>query len=161
MTAQLPVPVPHSRRQLAGSEIPSFDHLLADAELLISYAATMGIALDAKDVETLIGAIDRREQATGALPLADQEFSQVVMSLTNVVARTKPVTALSLRKTSSDSKHIIRRYVIWVSVVATVIVLMSLVTFITAGASDAIKAEIDSANSKVITYASASKLNPR
>jgi hypothetical protein len=150
VSLQLPVPTPHSRRQL-GSETPSFGHLLADAELLISYAATTGITLDAKDVETLIGAIDRREHATGDSPLADQEFSQVVMSLTNVVARTKPVTALSLRKTSSDAKNIIRRYVIPVSVVAAVIVLMSLITFITAAASDAIKAEIDSANSKVIT----------
>jgi hypothetical protein len=151
MSAQLPVPVPHSGRQLSRTDTPSFGHLLADAELLISYAATTGITLDAKDVETLIGAIDRREHAPGDSPPVDHEFSQVVMSLTNIVARTKPVTALSLRKTSSDAKHIIRRYVIWVSVVATVIVSMSLITFITAGASDAIKSEIDSANSKVIT----------
>src|SRR6266851_7915995 len=138
MSVQLPVPapVPRNRRQLGGSEIPSFGHLLADAELLISYAATVGITLDARDVETLIGAIDRHERATDDSPLADHEFSQVVMALTNVATATRPVTALSLRKTSSDAKHIIRRYVIWVSVVAMVIVSMSLVTFIITGLSD-------------------------
>jgi hypothetical protein len=65
-------PSPSTREQpktidLRG-EIPSFEHIFADAELLLSYAATAGKSLNDADVKLLTDEIAAHKAAEKAAP---------------------------------------------------------------------------------------------
>lgn len=134
-------------------EIPSFENIFPRAELLISYAATAGIALDDKDVKLLATKIEEYKTArkTSSTNNVDYNYADVLSSYSRIAKQLLPVTAITLCECSVDSRRILQRYAYLGTVYVFLILLASFFTFVSSTISDSIKTEIDLANSKIIT----------
>jgi drug/metabolite transporter superfamily protein YnfA len=128
------------------TEIPSFGQMLEDAEMLLSYAATVGSTFNDADVKALN---DEIRQAAGEKS-GDHDYTNAVLAYSRVAKQLLPVTAYTLRECFVSSKRIMRFYARWGGVFVIIVVLASLVTFVSSSISDSMKSEIDVANSKVI-----------
>ena len=121
------------------TEIPSFEHMIDDAQLLLSYAATVGATLND---EIQKAAVDKS---------GSHDYTDALLAYSRVAKQLLPVTAFTLRECFVNSKRIMRSYARWGSVFVILIVSASLVTFVSSTISDSMKSEIDLANSKTIT----------
>jgi len=150
--------IPHSWRQIFAktmpsqvvdpeTEIPSFEHMIEDAQLLLSYAATVGATLNDADVKILNDEI----QKTAVDKTGNHDYTDALLAYSRVAKQLLPVTAYTLRECFVSSKRIIRSYARWGAVFVILIVSASLVTFVSSTISDSMKGEIDLANSKIIT----------
>ncbi len=149
--------IPHSWRQIFAkttpskvvdpeTEIPSFEHMIEDAQLLLSYAATVGATLNDTDVRILNNEIQKTADKSG-----NHDYTEALLAYSRVAKQLLPVTAYTLRECFVSSKRIMRSYAWWGSVFVILIVSASLVTFVSSTISDSMKSEIDLANSKIIT----------
>ena len=129
------------------TEIPSFEHMIEDAQLLLSYGATIGATLNDADVKILNGEIQKAAADTSG----NHDYTDALVAYSRVAKQLLPVTAYTLRECFVSAKRIMRSYARWGSVFVILIVSASLVTFVSSTISDSMKAEIDLANSKVIT----------
>jgi len=129
------------------TEIPSFEHMIEDAQLLLSYAATDGASLDKVDVKTLNDEI----QKAAVEKSANRDYTDALLAYSRVAKQLLPVTAYTLRECFVRSKRIMRSYARWGSVFVISVVSASLVTYVSSTISDSMKSEIDLANSKVVT----------
>ena len=129
------------------TEIPSFEHVIEDAQLLLSYAATVGATLSDADVKTLNDEI----QKAAADKSGCHNYSNALLAFSHVAKQLLPVTAYTLRECFVRSNPIMRSYAWRVFIGVSLIVMASLVTFVSSTISDSIKGEIDLANSKTIT----------
>jgi len=129
------------------TEIPSFEHMIEDAQLLLSYGATVGATLNDADVKILNGEIQKAAADTSG----NHDYTDALVAYSRVAKQLLPVTAYTLRECFVSSKRIMRSYARWGSVFVILIVSASLVTFVSSTISDSMKGEIDLANSKVIT----------
>jgi hypothetical protein len=120
------------------AQLPSFENIIQDAEVLLSYAATAGITLSDSDVATLTAARS-----------ADKK--DLIVSYSRIAAKLLPITAFSLRQFFSTYRQTLRFYLIWGTSFAIIVVVFSLLTFISTSLSSSIKSEIDLANGKAIT----------
>jgi hypothetical protein len=120
------------------TQLPSFQNITQDADVLLSYAATAGITLSDSDVAILSAARSTEEK-------------DLIPAYSRVAALLLPVTAFTLRKFFANYRQLLRFYVIWGALLAIVVVIFSLLTFISTSLSESIKAEIDLANSKAVT----------
>jgi hypothetical protein len=120
------------------AQLPSFENISRDAEVLLSYAATAGVTLPESDLSILTN------------PKTHNEI-EVVSAYSRVADRLLPVTAFSLRKFFSTYRQTLRFYIIWGGLLALTVVFFSLLTFISSSLSDSMKTEIDLANSKAVT----------
>jgi len=129
------------------TEIPSFEHMIEDAQLLLSYSATVGATLNDADVKILNGEIQKAAADTSG----NHDYTDALVAYSRVAKQLLPVTAYTLRECFVSSKRIMRSYARWGSVFVILIVSASLVTFVSSTISDSMKGEIHLANSKVIT----------
>lgn len=112
---------------------------LCDAEQLLGYAAESGIEVDAGTRDSIL-----RARAAGSAGWDEQTVADLLEALTALAAKLKPVTADSLR--AFDAKPTFRAEVAVCVCLAMIIVLFSVVSFVTTAISTAIKADIVTAN---------------
>ena len=120
---------------------------LEDAERLLSYAAEAGIEVDAKVRDDVLNA-----RIAGAGKWSEQTAGNVLSALTSLAAELKPVTAESLKVCAKQElvNNTIRSYkkvAIWLAVF---IIPFSLATFITSAISEAIRKDIETANTLAV-----------
>src|SRR5438874_12978388 len=80
-------------------EILSFEIIIRDAELLLSYAATAGIPLNDNDVKVLAHAIQEYRTANKG----DFNYSDTLLSYSRVAKQLLPITASAIRQSSLES----------------------------------------------------------
>jgi len=129
------------------TELPSFEHMIEDAQLVLSYAATVGASLNDADVKILNDEI----QKAAADKSGCHNYTDALLAYSRVAKQLLPVTAYTLRECFVRSKRMMQSYARRVAVAVLLIVLASLVTFVSSTISESMKAEIDLANSKTIT----------
>jgi hypothetical protein len=129
------------------TSIPSFENIIQDAQLLLSYAATTGVTFNDNDVKILNDEI----QKTSIDKSGNHDYTAALLSYSRVAKQLLPVTAYTLRECFVRSKQTMRFYARWGALFVVLIVSASLVTFVSSTISDSMKAEIDLANSKAIT----------
>jgi hypothetical protein len=117
---------------------------LAEAELLLGYAAVSGIEVD-DDVRD--GVLDARI-ATDSGCVTEKIAGNLLTSLTALAASVRPVSAESLRASANiaGARATLRLYGIIACIVACLIIVISMMTYFSSSVSDKIKADIDVAN---------------
>jgi hypothetical protein len=123
------------------AQLPSFENIIRDAQVLLSYAATAGVTLSDSDVATL----------TAVGPADNLKTKEFILAYSKIALPLLPVTAFTLRQFFSNYRQTLRFYVIWGTLLAIVVVFFSVLTFISSSLSASINTEIDLANSKAIT----------
>ena len=126
---------------------------LHDAERLIDYAAETGIKIDANVRDAVLKA-----RATVADEWDKQTAADVLSALTSLSQTLKPVTAESLKeRTDKSFKWRITFYELLALSLVPIIVVFSLVTFITSGISKAIDADITKGNELAVKLGNQSR----
>jgi hypothetical protein len=128
-------------------EIPSFESMIQDAQLLLSYAATAGTTLNDADVKILNDEI----QKAATDKSGSHNYADALLAYSRIAKQLLPVTAYTLRECFVGSHQTVRSYARWGTIFVILIVSASLVTFVSSTISDSMKREIDLANSKAIT----------
>jgi hypothetical protein len=118
---------------------PYIGKALSDAEQLLGYAAESGIEVDAGTRDSIL-----RARAVGSAGWNEKTVAGLLEALTVLAGKLKPVTAESLR--ASDEKPTFRAEVSVAVCLAIIIVLFSVVSFVTTAISTGIKADIVTAN---------------
>jgi hypothetical protein len=118
-----------------------FVEALEDAERLLKYAAEMGIDIDAATRSAVLHA--------RAIPTANwtEEMSaSLLLALTGLAAKLKPVTAESLKAYHSETRPTMHTYLVWAIILSVIIIPSSILTFVSSSISNSIKADITHAN---------------
>jgi hypothetical protein len=117
---------------------------LEEAELLLGYAAEVGIEVEDKVRD---GVLQARGASDGG-GITEPTASNLLIALTTLAAKVRPVTVESLRACASpaEARAAIRFYGRWGLVFGCLIVLISLSTFVSARVSEKIKADVETAN---------------
>ena len=121
---------------------------LDDAELLLSYAAEVGIKVDGQVRDDVLKARVAHDSNRVTEPIA----ANLLVALTTLAVNVRPVTVESLRNWANpdkDSKTEIPFLAPIAILVSCVIVVFSLLTFVSKSVSDKIKTDIDTANNLV------------
>jgi hypothetical protein len=139
-------PTAPSKDAAPSAEIPSFARMIEDAQLLLSYAATAGATLNDADVKILNDEMQKAATDKSGI----HNYADALLAYSRIAKQLRPVTAYTLRECFLTSQQIVRSYARWGMIFVILIVTASLVTFVSSTISDAMKSEIDLANSKVI-----------
>lgn len=123
-----------------------FDGALNDAEHLLHYAVEAGIEVEPKVAKRILDAI-----ATGDAVWKGPEAGELAAAITKLAAKLKPVTAETLRACREDAHEAIRSYKRIALCLAFFIVPLSFFSFISAGISNKITADIAAANEYLLT----------
>lgn len=134
------------RRAPAEPAVKPIESLFNDAECLLEYACQSGIELDEKLVHTIVSANKRR------MELNDDETTTALLAITALADKLKPVTAESVQ--SSKNRASGRQYS-WAALLGLTLLAISVLSYITGSASDALSSDITRANDLAI------KLNSR
>jgi hypothetical protein len=127
-----------------------FKDTLDDAELLLKYAAEVGVEVDAHTRDAVLEA--RASFNTG---WDEVTAAHLLAALTQLAARLKPVTAESLKASGNgQSKATGRRYWIIAIVLAVLIIPYSLFSIVTSSLSDSIRKDISTANDLAVKLTS-------
>jgi len=118
-----------------------FQEALDDAERLLKYAAEMGIDVDAETRTAVLHA-----RAISPANWTEDVAANLLIALTVLAAKLKPVTAASLKAYHSETRPTMRTYLVWAIILAVVIIPASILTFVTSSISDAIRNDITKAN---------------
>jgi hypothetical protein len=117
---------------------------LAEAELLLSYAAEVGIKVDHRTRDEVLKA----RMATDAASITEPVAASLLNALTTLAIIVRPVTVQSLRAWAHP--EIARKEIPFLApiaiVIGCVIVVFSLLTFVSSNISAKITADIDTAN---------------
>jgi hypothetical protein len=140
-----PGPVPVSSTASAPEPIPDFDRAVDDAMCLLMYAAETGKTVD----DTTRASILHAKTATSA-GADDTVTANLLAALTKLAAALSPVTADSLRASSSQTKPTIRSLRMWTCILAVPIMLFSVLAFVSSSISTAIRTDITTANELLI-----------
>jgi hypothetical protein len=132
----------HSRHQ----RISQFDGMLQDAHYLLNYAIEAGIEVEPDIAKRILAAI-RMGRAAWDTP----EAGELAAAITKLAAKLKPVTAETLRASREDADQAIRGYERIALCLALFVVPLSLISFISAGISNKISADIAAANEYLLT----------
>ena len=121
---------------------------LENAELLLKYAAETGAEVDAGIRDKIL-----RASARGAAGCDELMVADLLQALGQLSARLKPVTVESLRSCAKEevSERVLKKYVRLSIVLSFVIILFSLLSFITTALSKNINAKIDESNQLAAT----------
>jgi hypothetical protein len=120
---------------------PYFNDALRDAERLMTYAAEVGIDVDASVRDDILVARSRSSDGWD-----EQTAAKLLTALTKLAAQLRPVTAESLNSCSSEERQAVRGYWKWALGLAVVIVPFSVASFVTSALADAIRKDIGTAN---------------
>jgi hypothetical protein len=118
-----------------------FDDALKDAERMLKYAAEMGICIDDETREHVLQA---RAASSGGWD--KQTSANLLAALTALAVRLRPVTAASLKACVNSTRQTVRSYWGVAACLAIVIVPFSLASFVSSAVSNAIRADIVTAN---------------
>jgi hypothetical protein len=128
------------------ASIPSFRRVLDDAMLLLTYATETGTEVD----DTIRAAI----LTARAVPSPDWNYpgaANLLAALSTLAAKLKPITADSLRASSSNLVNPDIRILRWWTCVLTVpIVLFSVLSFVSSSISTALRNDITTANDLLV-----------
>lgn len=129
-----------------GAKAPAyFKDALEDAERLLKYAAEIGIDTDAETRSAVLHA-----RATFSDGWTEDVATKLLLALTFLAGRVKPVTAASLKAYHSETRPTMRTY-LWTAVIlSAVIIPVSIVTFVTSNVSEAIRGDIVKANALAV-----------
>jgi hypothetical protein len=119
-----------------------FGEALNDTERLLKYAAEIGVEIDA---DTRAAVLHARSAYTHG-GWDDHIGADLLMALTHLAARLKPVTAESLKAYHAETRPTVRTYFVWALVIAIIILPVSIATFVTSSISNTIRDDITKAN---------------
>ncbi|HEY1789449.1 MAG TPA: hypothetical protein VGJ73_14930 [Verrucomicrobiae bacterium] len=124
---------------------------LKGAETLLKYAAETGVEIDAGIREKVL-----RASAVGPAACDERMVADLLQALAQLSARLKPVTVESLGECASEeeSQRVLKKYVRLSIVLAVVILVFSVSSFITTALSKNINAKIDESNQLAATLRS-------
>lgn len=129
-----------------GAKPPSyFKEALEDAEHLLKYAAEIGIDVDSETRSAILHA-----RAVFHDGWTEDVAAKLLLALTRLAARLKPVTAASLQATHYETRTTMHTYLVWAIFLSAVIIPSSIATFVTSNISVAIGADIDKANALAV-----------
>ena len=128
-----------------GGPLRPFSETLASAERLLLYAAETGVDVDDATRNSIL--VARAAVSTG---WTEAVAANLLTALAKLSARLRPVTAESLKASSTASKQTVRTYWIVAICLVTFIVPASVATFVTSAVSDSIRKDIDLANSLAV-----------
>ncbi len=116
---------------------------LADAKRLLTYAAEVGIEVEAHIRTAVLTARGAQEG-----PWSEQTGANLLAALTQLAAKLRPVTAESLKVSTNPTvvAKTLRSYRIVALGLACLIIPFSLASFMTSALSDAIRKDLDTAN---------------
>jgi hypothetical protein len=122
-----------------------FVEALEDAERLLKYAAEVGIDIDATTRSAVLHA--------RAVPLAswtEEMSASLLLALTTLAAKLKPVTAESLKAYHSETRLTMRTYLTWAIILSVIIIPCSILTFVSSSISNQIRTDITAANALAV-----------
>jgi hypothetical protein len=127
-----------------------------DAERLLFYAAEAGVDIEANVRDAVIKA-----KATRVDNWSEQTAANLLSALTTLAAKLKPVTADSLKECADGPsvRAFIRGYKRVAISLAVFIIPFSVVTFVTSAISDAIRKDIETANTLAVKLNDEDKRN--
>jgi hypothetical protein len=135
-----------SDQLLHGAKAPAyFKEALEDAELLLKYAAEIGIDVDAETRSAVLHA-----RAVYPDGWTEDVAAKLLVALTALAARVKPVTAASLRAYHSETRPTMHTYLIGAILLSAVIIPASIITFVTSNISEAIRNDIVKTNTLAV-----------
>src|SRR5205807_3420612 len=115
------------------AEIPSFENIIRDSELLVSYAAMAGTRVSDADVKTLTTAVEKYRKDPCISPNEaghDLITSEILVSYNKVANQLLPVTTLGIRRFFGNYKGTIRFYLIRGVILAILVIMASLLIFV-------------------------------
>jgi hypothetical protein len=125
---------------------PQFDCLLRNAEHLLEHAVEAGIDVDQDTTKIILTSITK-----GHSVWDNPEAAELAAAITKLAAKLKPVTAETLRASREDAHQAIRGYKRIALILAAFIGPLSILSFMSAGISNKIKADVTAANEYVLT----------
>ena len=129
------------RRAPAEPAVKPIESLFNDAECLLEYACQSGVELDEKLVHTIVSAGKRRTE------LNDDETTAALIAITTLANKLKPVTAESVLASKNRASG--RQYS-WAALLGLALLAISVLSYITGSASDALTSDIARANQLAI-----------
>jgi hypothetical protein len=122
-----------------------FIEALEDAESLLKYAAEIGTDIDADTRSAIL-------HARSVCPdgWTEDVVAKLLIALTRLTARLKPVTSASLKASQSQTRPTMRTYLVWAIILSAVIIPASIATFITSNISEAVRGDITKANALAV-----------
>jgi hypothetical protein len=128
------------------TKVPAyFKEALEDSERLLKYAAEMGIEVDAETRTAVLNA-----RAVYPDGWTEDAASRLLLALTCLADRVKPVTAASLKAYHVDTRPTMHTYLMWAIILSAIIIPASIVTFVTSNISEAIRTDTVKANALVV-----------
>jgi hypothetical protein len=123
-----------------------FGEALNDAERLLKYAAEIGVDVDA---DTRCAILHARTAYNHA-GWDDHIGASLLMALTQLAARLSPVTAESLRAYHAETRPTVRTYSVWAIILASIILPVSIATFVASSVSNSLRDDITRANALAV-----------
>jgi hypothetical protein len=130
-----------------------FLEALEDAERLLKYAAESGVHVDA-DMRSAI----LRARTLYPDRWTEEVAANLLLALTGLAAKLKPVTAASLVACHSETRPTMRHYLAWALILSVIIIPTSILMFVTSSISNVINSDITRAND--LTVKLSSELGP-
>jgi hypothetical protein len=146
--------VPDTVHVEPSSEIPlgdRFPEAVADAGLLLRYAAETGQSVPSEVVEPILLA----RTALGARVWTDAAITSFFAAFTRLAAMLKPVSIASLKMPEYIIKNYIAQYRCWGMVLTTAVIALSLANFVNSGLAERVRQDIDDANALAVTLSAA------
>ncbi len=125
-----------------------YGEALENAERLLQHAAEKGIDVDADTRSAILHA-----RAVPPSAWTEDLASKLLVALTQLAARLKPVTGHSLEASHSETRPTMNNYLVWAIILTAVIIPASIATFVTSSISDAVRGDITKANALAIKLA--------
>lgn len=122
-----------------------FVEALEDAERLLKYAAEVGIDIDPDTRSAVLHA-----RAVPTAQWTEEMSAKLLLALTALAAKLKPVTAESLKAYHSETRPTMQTYLTWAIFLAAIIIPFSILTFISSSISNQIHDDINIANGLVV-----------
>lgn len=122
-----------------------FTEALEDAERLLKYAAELGIDVDADTRSAILHA-----RVISPARWTEEVSAQLLLALTQLAAKLKPVTAESLKAYGSETRPTMHTYLVWSIILSAIIIPISVATFVTSNISNDIRTDILSANALAV-----------
>ena len=130
-----------------------FLEALEDAERLLKYAAETGVDVGPETRSAIL-----RARTAYSVGWSDEIAANLLLALTSLAARLKPVTAASLIACHSETRPTMRTYLVWAFILSAIIIPASILMFVTSSISEAIRNDITTANT--LTVKLSSELGP-
>ena len=122
-----------------------FLQALEDAERLLKYAAEMGIDIDPDTRSSVLHA-----RAVDPQNWTEEMSASLLLALTTLAAKLKPVTAESLKAYHSETRPTMHTYLSWAIILSIVIIPASILTFVSSSISNQIRTDITTANALAV-----------